>query len=79
MNEAAERQRAALLDHLQARRDEHVEEFYLLVTEDQCLDLAAGIPPLAVQAMARALLDWTDAARRNAAKPIRTTRRKGKA
>jgi hypothetical protein len=82
VNEGAARQREALLAHLAARNAEHVEEFYILVTEDHCIDLAAGVTPRVVQSMARALLDWTDAAHRNALRPVREPvdppRRKGK-
>jgi len=59
-----------------ARRNaEHDEEFYLLVTADDVLDLAAGCVPLRVQAMARTLAEWEDMLRRNAARPVRPVAR----
>lgn len=49
---------------LAERNAEHETEYYLLVNEAQVVDIAAGLVPLVVKAMARTLLDWEDQGRR---------------
>ena len=56
--------------------------FYLLVSEEQALELSFGRVPALVQEMARTMTDWTqEDLRRNAAKPVQLaaikTRRTG--
>ena len=63
---APEDLRAALLE----RNEEHGTEFYLLVNEEQALDLASGYVPNAVKAMARTMLDWQEEDRRRAERPM---------
>jgi hypothetical protein len=64
--------RAALVE----RNAEHVPEVYVLVTEDQAADLAAGYVPTSVRAMCRTMLDWQDEDRRRADRPVRPPRGK---
>lgn len=48
-----------------------VTAFYVLVSEEQALELSFGRVPALVQEMARAMTDWTqEDMRRNAAKPV---------
>ena len=61
---------AALRAALFERNAEHEPECYVLVTEAQLEDLAAGYVPTSVRAMARAILDWQDDDRRRAARPV---------
>ena len=58
--------RAALVQ----RNAEHAPEFYMLVTEPQAEDIAAGYVPTTVRAMARTMLDWQEDDRRRAARPV---------
>jgi len=61
---------AALRADLAERNAAHAPEFYLKVTEAQVQDLASGYVPQVVQAMARTLLDFEDADRRRAERPV---------
>ncbi len=61
---------AALRAALVQRNAEHEPECYVLVTEAQLEDLAAGYVPTSVRAMARTMLDWQEDDRRRAARPV---------
>jgi hypothetical protein len=53
-----------------------VERFYMELTPGQAFDLASGYVPTAVQAMAVSMLDWQDADRRRAARPVQPPRKR---
>ena len=58
-------------------------DFYILVKEEQAIDIASGYVPNSVKAQVRAMLDWQDEDRRRAERPVkpskeRNTVRKGK-
>lgn len=50
--------------------------FLMELTPGQAFDLASGYVPAAVQAMAVSMLDWQDADRRRAARPVQAPRKK---
>jgi hypothetical protein len=59
MNDAAKRQYGELVAFINEQtREGHTRNFWLIVTEEQCADLAAGVTPQVVQVMARSLLDY---------------------
>lgn len=60
----------AMRDELAQRNTEHETEFYVLVNEDQALDLASGYVPTSVKAMVTTMLDFRDEDRRRAARPV---------
>jgi hypothetical protein len=71
---------AALKQELAQRNAEHETEFYVLINEDQAVDLASGYVPTAVKAMVLTMLDWQAEDRRRAARPVRpATKRKRRA
>lgn len=76
MNEAAIRQHEQLLADLRQRNAEHEPNFWILVNERQCADLASGYVPDAVKAMASTMLDWEEEIERKAARPVPKPKRK---
>ena len=70
---------AALRDALQRalveRNEDHGTVCYLMLTEDEALDVASGYVPNSVKAMARLMLDYAEEDRRRAARPVRTKKR----
>lgn len=76
MNERALQQQEAIRAALAERNAEHDTEIYLLVNEAEALDLAAGCVPRTVQALARTALEWRDQDERNAARPVKSQKRK---
>ena len=56
------------LDH---RNAEHETEWYVLLNDEQALDIASGYVPNAVKAMVRTMLDWREEDERRAARPVR--------
>jgi hypothetical protein len=64
--------RASLIE----RNAEHAPEYYLLVNESQCADIASGHVPTAVMAMARTMLDWEDQDRKRAERPVQKRTKK---
>lgn len=66
--------RASLLE----RNAEHEPEFYILVNESQCADIASGYVPTSVMAMARTMLDWQELDRKRAERPCKKTAAKTK-
>jgi hypothetical protein len=66
------RKRDAIQDECVARMNERGERIFLMVDERQAYALAAGFLPKAVQAMARAAVDWEFTPQR---KKRRTARR----
>jgi len=66
----------AILESLKARAQEPSEKYYIECVESEIQDLAAGIVPRVVQAMATTLLEeWDEVCRRNAARPTRKARK----
>lgn len=61
---------------LAQRNAERATEWYVLVTDDQAEDLAAGFVPHSVKAMVRTMLDWREADRRAALRPVRAAKKK---
>ena len=49
---------AALMDELAARNAEHASEYYILVNDEELVQLAAGFCPKTVQAMAYTMAEW---------------------
>jgi hypothetical protein len=67
-----------VLAELQERADDETQHWMMLGEKD-CIDLAAGIVPRVVQAMARTLLEDLDTiSRRNAAKPVHQKKKRKK-
>lgn len=61
-------------DEITAHNLAYPTRFAFTFTEDEIEDLAAGLVPHRVRADARAMLDFDDLCRRNAARPMRRRR-----
>lgn len=74
---ASDRELAASLQRseLEQRNVEHEQEFNMIISEAQALDLASGYVPQAVKAMCQTMLEWEDDLRRAAARPVKRPRR----
>lgn len=59
------------------REEAHESEWWLLLTETQVQDIAAGYVPNSVKAMARTCLDWALEDQRRADRPVPGRKRKG--
>jgi hypothetical protein len=53
------------------RAVEHASEWYLMLNEAECADIASGFVPTSVRAMARYLLTQNEEDVRRAARPVR--------
>lgn len=69
-------EQAALLNHELAQlREQQPGKVWLIVTMDECLDLASDCVPMNVQAMARLALQDLDTISRNSARrPVRKSK-----
>lgn len=56
------------------RNAEHTPEWYLMLNEEETIDIASGFVPSTVKAMALMLLDQANEDRRRAARPVKGKR-----
>jgi hypothetical protein len=62
-------------DEIEAQKAQCPTRYEFTFTEAEIEDFAAGLVPHRVRADARAMLDFDDLCRRNAARPIRKAKR----